>query len=261
MNQLLYLRIINNLCALMLSKNKIKFIRSLAIKRERYTHQNFIIEGEKIVREAIEFGLPIGEVIALESYVDKFGSFPIIPASKKDMERCSSLKNAPGVLAVLPFIEWKELDLKKGKYILLDGLNDPGNLGTIIRIADWFSIDAVICSSDSVDVYNQKVVQSSMGSVFRVPVYYRDLKEMISSSSLPVFAAAMEGKDFSSFSFPDSGMLLMGSESHGISEDLLAEIDHKITIPRLGEAESLNVSVATGILCQAFTVKRQMIND
>jgi TrmH family RNA methyltransferase len=252
MNQLFYLRLINNLCASMLTKNKIKFIRSLAIRKERYTQQRFIIEGEKIVKEAIEMGLPIEDIIALDSFSADLGSTIFISVSKKEIERCSSLKKAPGILATLPFMEWKELNKVNGKYILLDSVNDPGNLGTIIRIADWFGMDGVICSLNSVDVYNQKVVQASMGSIFRIPVYYMDLKEIIHSSPLPLIAASMQGEDFSTFSFPKSGMLLMGNESHGISNELLSLVDNEITIPRKGKAESLNVSVATGILCQAF---------
>lgn len=236
----------------MLTKNIIKFTRSLANKKERYSQSLFIIEGVKIVREAIELGLPIDSIYASSNQLNKIDSELVTEASSKDMERCTSLKKAPGILAILPFLEKPKLDLNKGKYILLDRINDPGNLGTIIRIADWFGLDAIICSEDSVDVYNQKVVQSSMGSIFRIPVYYEDLEKVIKDNSLPVIAADMNGDDFSTFKYPSSSLLLMGSESHGISDELLALVDHKITIPRIGEAESLNVSVATGILCQAF---------
>ena len=154
----------------MLTKNIIKFTRSLANKKERYSQSLFIIEGVKIVREAIELGLPIDSIYASPNQLSKIDSGLVTEASSKDMERCTSLKKAPGILAILPFLEKPKLDLNKGKYILLDRINDPGNLGTIIRIADWFGLDAIICSKDSVDVYNQKVVQSSMGSIFRIPV-------------------------------------------------------------------------------------------
>ena len=253
--QLYYLRFIIDLRALMLTKNKIKFIRSLRNKRERYTQQQFIIEGEKIVKEAIASGCSIEDVISLESSRDNITFSGVITASKKDMERITSLKQTPGVLAIAQFIKWEKLDLSKGKYIVLDGVNDPGNLGTIIRIADWYAFDGIICSTESVDVYNPKVVQSSMGSIFRIPVHYADLNELLSNCSLSIFAADMEGEDFSKVNFPDSGILLMGNESHGVSETLLTKVNHQITIPRIGSAESLNVSVATGILCEAFTRK------
>lgn len=239
----------------MLIKNKIKFIRSLASKKERYSQQLFIIEGEKLIGEALKSGIVIEEIIALESYENNFKSNLFSSASKKEMERISLMKKAPGILAVAKFMDWGKLKLEKGKFIALDRINDPGNLGTIIRIADWFGIDGIICSNESVDVYNEKVVQSSMGSIFRVPLFYEDLSSVLKDCTLPKMAAAMQGEDFTSFSFPESGILLMGSESHGISEDLLPLIDHQITITRLGNAESLNVGVAAGILCQAFTNK------
>lgn len=237
----------------MLTKNKIKFIRSLANKKERYSHQQFIIEGEKIVNEALNIGIPIDELIIEENYRSQFLSTELTIASKKDMERCSSMKQAPGVLAVLPFLSHPKNDFNKGKYILLDRINDPGNLGSIIRIADWFSIDGIICSNDSVDVYNPKVVQASMGSILRVPVWYNDLSQVIANSELKVIAADLEGEDVNSFVFPQNAMLLMGSESHGINDELLALIDYRVTIPKKGLAESLNLSVATGILCEKFS--------
>jgi TrmH family RNA methyltransferase len=239
----------------MLTKNKIKFIRSLASKKERYSHRLFIIEGEKLIGEALKSGIVMEEIIALESFENNFKSNLFSSASKKEMERISLMKKAPGILAVAKFMDWGKLKLDKGKYIVLDRINDPGNLGTIIRIADWFGINGIICSNDSVDVYNEKVVQSSMGSIFRIPVYYEELSLVLKNCRLTKMAAAMQGDDFLNVDFPESGLLLMGSESHGISEELLPFIDHHITISRIGKAESLNVGVAAGILCQAFTQK------
>ncbi len=237
----------------MLTKNKIKFVRSLRSKKERYSHNCFVIEGEKIVQEALNSNFEVDDVYALDSFDLSNDNIAMSLASKKEMDAMSGLKQAPGILAVAKFKNWGPIDLNKGKYILLDTLNDPGNLGTIIRIADWFAFDGIICSTTSVDVYNQKVVQSSMGSLFRVPVWYADLKNVIEESPLPCIAAVMKGEDFRGFSFPKSGLLLLGSESHGVSDELLSLIDSPVTIPRLGKAESLNVSVAAGILCQAFS--------
>jgi len=239
----------------MLTKNKIKFIRSLRNKRERYTHQNFIIEGEKLLGEAMKSGIIINEIIGLASFEKDFDPNLFYKASEKEMDRLSSLKKSPGILAVAKYMDWDRLNLDKGKYLVLDRINDPGNLGTMIRISDWFGLDGIICSSDSVDVYNEKVVQSSMGSIFRVPIYYENLDEIVKNCKLPKIAAVMNGEDFSSFSFPQSGLLIMGSESHGISDTLLSHIDFPITITKIGGAESLNVGVAAGILCQAFTSK------
>ena len=239
----------------MLTKNKIKFARSLRSKKERYSHNCFIIEGEKIVNEALRSQIVINEVIGLNSFAESIDNKLFTIASEKDLKNMSALKHSPGVMAIANFIDWGELNTDSGKYILLDNVNDPGNLGTIIRIADWFGFDGVICSLSTVDVYNQKVVQASMGSLFRIPVWYKDLKKVIKDSSLTTIAAVMNGEDFSDFTFPESGFLLMGSESHGISDELTLLIDNPLTIPRLGKAESLNVSVAAGILCQAFSTK------
>jgi TrmH family RNA methyltransferase len=240
----------------MLTKNKIKIIRSLANKKERYSQGRFVIEGEKIVNEALKMGIVIEELIVREDLQDRINSSNYITASKKDLERCSALKHSPGVLAICPFIKWDPPKIASGKYIMLDGVNDPGNLGTIIRIADWFGISGIICSKETVDVYNQKVVQASMASVFRVPVWYYDLNEFIDSNSGCKFIAAdLKGEDLNSFTFPSNGILIMGSESHGISENLLSRADHKLTIPRVGDAESLNVSVATGIICAKFSAQ------
>jgi TrmH family RNA methyltransferase len=237
----------------MLTKNKIKFARSLRSKKERYAHNYFIIEGEKIVDEAINSLFEMHSIIGLKNFKDRYSGIDFHIASSQEMKTISSLKNSPGVLAIVKCKDWSNLSLAKGKYLLLDRLNDPGNLGSIIRISDWFGLDGIICSHSSVDVYNQKVVQASMGSLFRTPVWYENLDEIISKSKLPSFAAVMEGEDFSQFAFPNDGLLIMGSESHGVDENLLKIIDHSITIPRIGNAESLNVSVAAGILCQRFT--------
>ena len=248
-----YLRFIIDTLVLMLTKNKIKFIRSLRNKKERYAHQNFIIEGEKLLGEAMKSGIVINEIFGIASFEKDFDPNLFHKVAEKEMDRLSSLKNSPGILAIAKYMDWGKLNLNKGKFLVLDRINDPGNLGTMIRIADWFALNGIICSSDSVDVYNEKVVQSSMGSVFRVPVYYENLIELVENCRLAKIAAVMNGEDFSSFSFPESGLLIMGSESHGISDELLSLINHPITIKRIGSAESLNVGVAAGILCQAFT--------
>lgn len=236
----------------MLTKNKIKFIRSLATKRERYSHRKFIIEGEKGIEEALSSKININEILGVESFEEKFDPDLFEKVSRKDMDRLSSLTNSPGVIAVADFIERDTLDTSKGKYIILDSLNDPGNLGTIIRIADWYAFDGVICSKDSVDMYNSKVVQASMGSIFRIPIWYEDISKTLESSNLQSYAAVMEGDDFTKTIFEKEGFLVLGSESHGISEDVLSKTTKKITIPRIGKAESLNVSVAAGILCQQW---------
>ena len=234
----------------MLIKNKIKFIRNLGRKSERYEHQKFIIEGRKGIEEALTSGVEIDEIYCLEEYRDGLPEELTETVSKKDMERLSQLSSSPGILAIANFMKWPEADLTKGKYIFLDEINDPGNLGSILRIADWYAYDAVICSRNSVDVYNQKVIQASMGSAFRIPLYYSDLKKVLEESTIESFAAMMEGEDATKIDYPDSHILLMGSESHGLNDELLGAASKAITIKRKGSAESLNVAIATGILAQ-----------
>jgi len=174
--------------------------------------------------------------------------------SGKEMESISVLKTTPGILAIGDVLRWKKPNFEVGKYIFLDRINDPGNLGTIIRIADWFGFDGIVCSKGSVDIYNPKVIQASMGSIFRVPVFYEDFDLLLPQvyQKIEIIGADMKGEAIQTFKFPKNGFLLMGSESHGISKGLHQYLRHKVTIPKYGKAESLNVAVATGILANQF---------
>ena len=238
----------------MITKNRIKFIRSLHRKKERIQHQMFIVEGEKPVHELLLSGIPINSINYSDaSYLNK-PEFNGELISSKEMGMISTMKSPPGILAVCDYLQWKTQDFTTGKYIVLDRINDPGNLGTIVRIADWFDIDAIICSSDSVDLYNPKTIQASMGSLFRVPVFYFDLHQFISKfdNKITVIGADMEGTSLQEFNFPEHGFLLLGSESHGIDPKLNSVVTEKVTIIKSGNAESLNVAVATGILVNKF---------
>nr|WP_317198314.1 RNA methyltransferase [Mucilaginibacter ginkgonis] len=176
----------------------------------------------------------------------------ILEISVADMARISSLKTPPGVLALITIPTPLSLNsaLLKNKFsLVLDGVQDPGNMGTIIRTADWFGIKNVICSEDTVDVYNPKVVQATMGSLSRVAVHYADLETVISNAQLPVFGALLNGKSIYETNFGSEAIVVMGNEGNGISEKLQQIIQQPITIPQVGEAESLNVAVATAIFC------------
>ena len=238
----------------MISKNRIKFIRSLHRKKERIQHQMFIVEGEKPVSELLISGIIIDSLYYTENSHSKISEFQGELVSNKEMSMISTLKTPPGILAVCAYMHWEKPEFDKGKFILLDRINDPGNLGTIVRIADWFGIDAIVCSTDSVDIYNPKTIQSSMGSIFKIPVFYFGLDKFLSElgKEKVVIGADMAGVSLKDFSFPDNGFLLMGSESHGIDPKLDSVITHRVTIPKSGNAESLNVAVATGILVNKF---------
>lgn len=244
-----------------LSANKIKFIRSLSQKKFREEHGLFIAEGEKIVQEALNSGYNVKEV-----YYEK-------EIGREAMERITCLNSPSPVLAViekpsftpdsiLQSISSNEIPSgRKPLYLALDGVKDPGNLGTIIRIADWFGIDAIFASPGSVEVYNPKVVQATMGAIFRKQVIYTDLAQVCDkfrAAGLPVSGTFLDGKNLYE-NLPQEqkkGLIVMGSESFGISPQLEALISNKLLIPPYPAdsvtSESLNVAIATAIICAEF---------
>lgn len=172
--------------------------------------------------------------------------------SVNDLEKISSLKTPQDVVAQIRIPEWPVLrhnDLKGRFSLVLDGIQDPGNMGTIIRIADWFGIVNLICSEDTVDIYNPKVVQASMGSLARVKVHYTELSEFLSQVKPPVYGALLDGDNIYETDFGNEGLLLMGNEGNGIRPEVQKLITKAVTIPRIGKAESLNVAIATALFC------------
>ncbi len=239
-----------------ISANKIKFVRSLAQKKFRDEHSLFVAEGEKIVAEAQASGYKIEEIYRIEEI------------GTEAMARISNLSSPSPVLAVIrkPELSAEEIisSLKpesKGLYLALDGVKDPGNLGTIIRIADWFGVEAIFASPGTVEVFNPKVVQATMGAIFRKKVIYTDLAELCTSFKsleLPVYGTLLDGKNIYEALPADRkhGLVVMGSESFGISEQLRPHIDSKLFIPPYPAdavtSESLNVAIATAIICAEF---------
>lgn len=242
-----------------LSANKIKFIRSLAQKKYRDEHGLFIAEGEKIVAEALASGYKVREV----HYEREIG--------RECMERISCLSSPSPVLAVIekPYFDPDNilaslsngLSGRKPLYLALDGVKDPGNLGTIIRVADWFGVDAIFASPGTVEVYNPKVVQATMGAIFRKQVIYTDLAKVCRKFldvGFPVYGTFLDGKNLYENLPADSkhGLVVMGSESFGISPQLEALVSNKLLIPPYPAdsvtSESLNVAIATAIICAEF---------
>ncbi len=232
---------------IVITKNEIKLINSLSRKKNRKELGLFVVEGEKIVEELLNSNLEIEKIFATEDWNNSADHEKVSP---KELERISHLKSANKVLALVKTPE--TLNWNKKTSLVIDGVNDPGNLGTIIRTADWFGIDQVICSENSVDCYNPKTVMSSMGSIFRVKVIYRDLQEFIKNSNLPVYGALLNGKSIYQTDFEKDVLILMGSESHGISENLIPLVNYNTTIPGSGRAESLNLGTSTAIFCSAY---------
>lgn len=236
-----------------ISNEQRKRITSLAQKKFRTAQEKFIVEGRKMANEVLKFCQEsCDSVYCTADYLEKnpIEHERLYVISSKDLERISQLKSPQGVLVVVDFLKIST-DTNKF-YIALESIQDPGNMGTILRLADWFGVGQILCSKDCVDVYNPKVVQASMGAIFRVEVKYTDLKDSFDELNLPIYGALLEGENIYSQNLSPEGILLMGNEGNGISEELQQMVTNKLTIPRVGDSESLNVSMATGIMLSEF---------
>jgi len=245
----------------MLSKAKIKWIHSLNLKKNRKELHLFVAEGHKLVTEL----LPLMSCRFLTATAEWLQKYPdiraaeIAEASLQELNKASNQQHPQEVLAVFEIPDRKpDLNyLKNNLTLALDNIQDPGNLGTIVRTADWFGINTLLCSVGCADAYNPKSVQASMGSIARVAVHYVKLEEFIPTLNVPVFGTFLEGKNLYEFPhLPQAAIILMGNESNGISGKLKPLVNEKLYIPEFPpgskRAESLNVSIATGIICAAF---------
>jgi TrmH family RNA methyltransferase len=212
----------------------------------------FVVEGVKVVQEFLNSSYELDIVFSSDtdfSSTDKF-----IEVTDQELKKISSLKNPNKVLAIFK-IPNQINPIMGGLILALDSINDPGNLGTIIRLCDWFGIEQLVCSNETVDCFNSKVVQASMGSLTRVAVSYLDLKKYLQNASVPIFVADMDGLDVYKTKLPDSAVLVLGNEANGISDEIKQLVTTKITIPRYGafqQTESLNVATASAILLSEF---------
>jgi TrmH family RNA methyltransferase len=238
----------------MVTKSELKYIQSLSDKKVRLETGCFIAEGVKLVGEMIAAGYPLKAVYALDSWESPDPSFEVTRIEAFELEKMSMLQTPNQVLAVAMMPQKKEeLDLSGQLTIVLDGIQDPGNMGTIIRTADWFGITQIVASEDTVDVYNPKVIGATMGSFMRVSVSYKNLADWMPSVKLPVYGALLEGENIFTTKAPNGGLLVIGSEGKGIRENILNLITHPVTIPKTGDAESLNAGVAAGIIVAQLT--------
>lgn len=232
----------------MLSKKLVKDIQSLGHKKWRDAARLFIAEGPKIINELIEL-IPqqFEQVYATPEWTHSNAGVPVTVISEEELEKISSLKTPHQVLAVIRQFTIKEPNAPLFT-LYLDTIQDPGNFGTIIRIADWFGVQNIVCSSGCADMYNPKVVQSSMASIARVNIFYDEDDSWLSKQNTTIYAATLDGNSLFDSDKTDKGMLIIGNESKGISQSLLDLATDKITIPKRGNAESLNAAVATGII-------------
>lgn len=237
----------------MLVKSTVKYIQSLSHKKLRNEFSLFVAEGPKLFNELYAApNISLKEVFATREWIMEHHDItePVQQLNEVELGRISAFKTANQVIAVFSQPVYPpELGVANNITLLLDGIQDPGNLGTIIRCADWFGIGLIVCSAECADVYSPKVVQSTMGSICRVQVLYQPLDNFMKKySHIPVYAASLEGTEIRQMLPVKEGMLLIGNESRGIQQSLLAKATYKIKIAGNGQAESLNAAVATGIL-------------
>jgi len=240
----------------MLSKSQISFIKSLHQKKYRKAHGLFLVEGIKSIKEFFQSNYKIHSIFYNSEQSNLLPKLPaninLFEVNNVELGKISTLQTPQAFLAVvhLPKIEKINENVLKNQFTLvLDGVQDPGNLGTIIRTADWFGFENIICSEDTVEAFNPKTVQATMGSLARVAIHYENLTFFLERNSLPVFGALLDGESIYETSWGKEGLIILGNEGKGISEEVIKKIDKPVTIPRFGEAESLNVAVSAAIFC------------
>ncbi len=245
----------------MLSKNKIKYIQSLKDKKGRAEHGVFVAEGNKMVSELLQ-SMPCSLLVATsgflrENIVPEVGE--LVEVTENELCKASFLKTPQQVLGifVIPSCQSQNVDWDSSLSLMLDGIQDPGNLGTIIRLADWYGIEHIICSPDTADVYNPKVVQATMGALARVKVHYLDLPEWLANhTEIPVYGTFLDGENMYAQNLSSNGVVVMGNEGNGIRQEVAKYISRRLFIPTFPpgqkSSESLNVAVATAIVCAEF---------
>ena len=241
----------------MVSKNQIKLITSLQQKKYRKQEQLFFAEGVKVVQELLHSNFELQDLFTTKQDFLTVPKNKVHAISEVELKKISVLTTPNTCLAVFKIPKAKEM-VEKGLIVALDDVRDPGNLGTIIRLCDWFGIETLFCSEESVDIYNPKVVQATMGSISRVNVVYGNLETFLSQTKLPVFGTFMDGKNIYQEELPKEGIIIMGNEANGISTSVEKLVSERIAIPRFGNlqvTESLNVATATAIILSEFKRK------
>lgn len=236
----------------MLSRKEQKYIKSLKVKKYRTREERFLVEGAKNVQELVDSDYKIEMIVGTEQFFAlnlKTGNYRNEIVDADLLTQLSTFKTNEDVIAVAGMKFWPIEELQIDDYLfVLDGVGDPGNLGTIIRTLDWFGFSQVVCSNDSAEFYHPKVISSSMGSFTRLKVFQADLNEFYSNNDLPIYGADMDGDKLNSMNIEKPSIIVMGSESHGLSDTSKANIAKTISIPKYGAAESLNVGIAAGII-------------
>jgi len=237
---------------ILVSKSQIKNITSLLQKKYRTKLGLFIAEGPKVINELLVSGFTLHELFTTNRELFQTDKAQIV--SEKDLKKISFLKNANSAVAVFKIPPPKPI-VAQGITVVLDAIRDPGNLGTIIRLCDWFGVQQLVCSQDTVDCYNPKVIQATMGSITRVAVSYTDISIYLTENKTPIYATCMDGEVIYQSKLPKNAIIVLGNEANGISDKIIALASHKVSIPQFGEiqeTESLNVATATAIILSEF---------
>ena len=244
-----------------LNKGTVKLIQSLKQQKYRKEHQLFVVEGRKMVEELLQSNMKTLCLFATERFLHDYEIHDerLEIATEVQMEQMSDFTTPPGILAVVEIPEQKDIKTE-GMMLALDGIANPGNMGTIIRTAEWFGVKQIVCSDDCVELWNPKVIQATMGSVFRMQIAYTDLEhflEITKTDGKAIYGALLQGENIFKKNKWDDGIIVIGSESHGIRSNILPLITHPITIPRAegSVTESLNASMAAGIILASFVAK------
>jgi TrmH family RNA methyltransferase len=240
----------------MFSKAQQKYVQSLQIKKYRQEHQAFLVEGAKSVLELMDSDFEIELLLCTSKFFveneKKFKKISVDQISQPELEKISTLQSNDSAVAIAKMRTNEHLTATNDEFVLvLDDIRDPGNLGTILRIADWYGIKKIICSDTTVDFYNPKVIAASMGSFTRIQAYYTNLQtyfQQISNQQAAIIGTFLNHQNLHQFSFPQAGYIVLGNESNGIGETIEKFVTDKVTIPRFGQAESLNVGIATAIV-------------
>ena len=238
----------------MVSKNQIKLITSLQQKKFRQLHKLFIAEGVKVIQELLDSNFVLEHLYVTESIFESLNNKSKTVITESELKKISCLSTPNNCLALFAIPE-TERPISSGLIVALDAVRDPGNLGTIIRLCDWFGVDQLWCNEQTVDLYNPKVVQATMGSLARVKVHYLDLEKEIQKANLPVFGTFMDGENIYQSNLPSEGILILGNEANGISTGIEKLVTSRLAIPRFGnlqKTESLNVATATAIFLSEF---------
>jgi RNA methyltransferase, TrmH family len=246
----------------MISKAKIKQIKALQVKKYRKQEQCFVIEGTKSVQELLESDFDVLWLAGTDRFLEQNErylnrSIEVVSASAEELGAAGSFQTNDGALALARMKPNVAFSLTEAEYALvLDDIRDPGNLGTIIRTADWYGVEHIIASEQTADFYNPKVISATMGSFCRVKIYYTDLEPYLVASRKPIYGTFLDGTDIHRLKFNAGGMIVIGNEANGISPTIEKIVTQKITIPRYGKAESLNAAIAAGIILDAVRSKK-----